>query len=263
MSSTKKKAISEKNAERERAENRTLNRVYYVFLLGLAAECWLFLTYRIWAGSSLSFGLKWYMVLRVLMWLGLAALVLGAAGAYLKRQDRKLRNAFAWAACVGAFFAVSGWIITFFPPGVNTGVVVMCALVPIAAVLALVYLLYQHECALSTAALAGAMFSVWLRGASADSERWGVLVMAGCVVAAIALGAALFLAAGAQKDGGKLWKIRVFSVECDYRVVYAVLAAAIAVLLLGAFLPAIAYYLMWVLGVLLFAELVYYTTKLM
>ena len=29
------------------------------------------------------------------------------------------------------------------------------------------------------------------------------------------------------------------------------------------FVPAIAYYLMWVLGVLLFAELVFYTTKLM
>ena len=47
MSSTRKKSISQKNVERERTENRTLNRVYYVFLLGLAAECWLFLTYRI------------------------------------------------------------------------------------------------------------------------------------------------------------------------------------------------------------------------
>ena len=169
MSSTRKKSISQKNVERERTENRTLNRVYYVFLLGLAAECWLFLTYRIWAGSALSTGLKWFTALQVLMWLGLAALVLGAAGAYLKRQDRKLRRIFVWAACVGAFFAVSGFIITFFPPGVNTGVAVMCTLVPIAAVLALVYLLYQHECALSTVALAGTMFSVWLRGASAAS----------------------------------------------------------------------------------------------
>ena len=38
MSSTRKKSISQKNVERERTENRTLNRVYYVFLLGLAAE---------------------------------------------------------------------------------------------------------------------------------------------------------------------------------------------------------------------------------
>ena len=220
MSSTRKKSISQKNVERERTENRTLNRVYYVFLLGLAAECWLFLTYRIWAGSALSTGLKWFTALQVLMWLGLAALV-------------------------------------------NTGVAVMCTLVPIAAVLALVYLLYQHECALSTVALAGTMFSVWLRGASAASERWGILLMAGCIAAAAVLGAVIFLTSKAQKDEGKLWKIRVFSLECDYRVVYAVLAVAAVAMLVAAFLPAATVYLMWVLGVLLFAELVYYTTKLM
>ena len=67
----------------------------------------------------------------------------------------------------------------------------------------------------------------------------------------------------AQKDEGKLWKIRVFSLECDYRVVYAVLAVAAVAMLVAAFLPAATVYLMWVLGVLLFAELVYYTTKLM
>ena len=40
MSSTKKPS-SQKRADRERQDNRTLNRVYYVFLLGLAAECYL------------------------------------------------------------------------------------------------------------------------------------------------------------------------------------------------------------------------------
>ncbi|MDE7219923.1 MAG: hypothetical protein K2O45_09920 [Oscillospiraceae bacterium] len=263
MSSTKKKSISKKHADREKSENQTLNRVYYVFLLGLAAECWLFLTYRMWAASTLSAGLKWFTALQVLMWLGLAALVLGAAGAYFKRQNQKLRKILSWTAGVGAFFALSGWIITFFPPGVSTGVTVMCILVPIAAVLALVYLLYQHECALCTVVLSGAMFSVWLRGASAASERWGLPVMAGCIVVALALGAAIFLTSKAQKDEGKLWKLRVFSVECDYRIVYAVLAVAAAAMLLTAFLPAATYYLMWSLGVLLFAELVFYTTKLM
>ena len=263
MSSTKKKPISQKRAEREHAESQTLTHVYYVFLLGLAAECWLFLTYRIWAGSMLSTGLTWFSVLRVLMWLGLAALVVGAVGICLKRQDQKLRRIFTWAMGAGAFFGVSGWIITFFPPGVITGVTAMCILVPILAVLALVYLLYQHECALSTVVLAGAMFSVWLRGAFAASQRWSVVVLAGCIVVAAVLAAAVYLTSKAQKDEGKLWKVHVFSAECDYRIVYTVLAAAAVAVLLAAFVPAAAYYLMWVLGVLLFAELVYYTTKMM
>lgn len=263
MSSTKKKAVSKKNAEREQAENRTLTRVYYVFLLGLAAECWLFLTYRVWAVSMLSTGLAWFNTLRVLMWIGLAALVLGAAGAWVKREDRKLKRILTWAAGVGAFFALSGFVVTFFAPGDNAGVTAMCILVPIVAVLALIYLLYQHECALCSVVLSGAMFSVWLRGATADSSRWGVIVIAGCVVVAAALVAAILLTNKAQKDEGKLWKVRVFSVECDYRVVYAALGIAAVTVLVSAFLPAIAVYLMWVLGVALFAELVYYTTKLM
>lgn len=257
-----KKSISQKHAEREKQENLTLNRIFYVFFLGLAAECYLFLVYRCYAWGSVGSMLAWHKVLTVLTWAGLAALVVGAVGAFLKRQERKIRNIMIWTAGVGAFFLVSGWVVThFFTNG--AGVTAMCILVPILAVLALVYLLYQHECAFSTTVLSGAMFSVWLRGASAASAMWRLPVMAGCIVVAVLLAAALYLADRARKDGGKLFGVRVFSVDCDYRIVYAVLAVAAAALLLAAFLPVAAYYLMWALGVLLFAELVFYTTKLM
>ena len=51
--------------------------------------------------------------------------------------------------------------------------------------------------------------------------------------------------------------------ECDYRVIYGVLAVAFVCVLAAMVLPSFAYYLMWVLGIALFAELVLYTTKLM
>lgn len=257
-----KKSISQKQVDREKQENHVLNRVYYVFLLGLAAECYLFLVYRGYAWGSVGSMLVWHKVLTVLIWLGLAALVIGAVAAFVKREDRKIRKLMTWVAGVGAFFLLSSWVVTrFFTNGV--GVTAMCILVPIVAVLALVYLLYQHECALCSVMLSGAMFSVWLRGASAGSSSWNVPVMAGCVVVAVLLAAVLFLTGKARKEGGKLFGVRVFSVECDYRIVYAVLAVAAAAVVLAAFLPAITYYLMWGLGVLLFAELVFYTTKLM
>ena len=41
-----KKPISQKRAEREKQENQTLQRVFNVFLLGIAAECYLFVVYR-------------------------------------------------------------------------------------------------------------------------------------------------------------------------------------------------------------------------
>ena len=51
--------------------------------------------------------------------------------------------------------------------------------------------------------------------------------------------------------------------EGDYRVIYGVLAIAFVCVLAAMIFPAISYYLMWALGILLFAELVLYTTKLM
>ena len=130
-------------------------------------------------------------------------------------------------------------------------------------VLALVYLLYQHERVLSTVMLSGAMFSVWLRSASANSSIWRLPVMIGCIAAAAVVVAVLFLVFRVQKDGGKLLGVQVFSSECDYRVLYGVLGIAAAALLLAAAVSVTAYYLLWALAVLLFAELVFYTTKLM
>ncbi len=257
-----KKPISQKHADREKVENRTLSRVYYVFLLGLAAECYLFLVYRCYAWGTVKSTLAWHRVLTVGTWLGLAALIAGIVVGLLKRQDRKIRTIMTWVAGVGTFFLVTGWVMTRFFTG-GAGVTAMCILVPILAVLALVYLLYQHECALSTVVLSGAMFSIWLRGASAGSGRWQLPVIVGCVVVAAALAAAIVLADRARKAGGRLWGVRVFSVECDYRIVYAVLAVAAVAVLAAAVLPAAVYYLMWGLGVLLFAELAFYTTKLM
>jgi len=180
----------------------------------------------------------------------------------VKRQEKKLRKIMIWIAGAGAFFALSSWVMTrFFNNGM--GVTAMCVFVPILAVFALVYLLYQHECALSTVALVGAMFCVWARAASATTNHWRIPVIAGCVVGLVLLAAAAYLVNKAQKAEGKLMKIQVLSLECDYRILYAALAVAAVGVLIGTILPAISVYLMWLLGIALFAELVYYTTKLM
>lgn len=261
MASTKK-PISQKKAEKEKQDNQVLNRVYYVFLLGLAAECYLFLVYRGYAVGSVSSMLAWHNVLTVCMWLGLVLLIAGAVAGYVKREDKKLRKIMTWAAGIGAFFALSGWLSThFFSNGL--GVTAMCVLVLILAIFALIYLLYQHECALSTVALGGAMFSVWARGATANSSRWSIPVIVGCVLALALLALAGWLSNKAQKDEGKLWNVQALSLECDYRILYATLGVAAVGVLIALVVPSISVYLMWLLGVALFAELVYYTTKLM
>ena len=73
MSSTKKPS-SQKRAAKEQQDNRTLNRIYYVFLLGLAAECYLILAYRGFAFGNIGSTLAWNKFLNVAMWVGLALL---------------------------------------------------------------------------------------------------------------------------------------------------------------------------------------------
>lgn len=257
-----KKSISEKRADREQAENQTLRRVFNVFLLGLVAEVYLFLVYRAVTGSIDAMLVCYQTVLPVLSWLGLAMLVAGAAVGYVKRADRKLFTPMAYLGGIGLFLALSGLIMTMFSND-NKGVTTMCVLVPILAVLGLVFLLYQHECFLCTAALSGALFAVWAMSSAANSLIWRIPVTVGMVVAAALLAVVAALVHKAQQSEGKLGKARVFPVECDYRVIYGVLAIAFVCVVAAMIVPAISYYLMWVLGILLFAEMVLYTTKLM
>ena len=257
-----KKPISQKRADREKQESQALHRVFNVFLLGLAAECYLLLVYRGYAMGTIDSLLIWHQILTWGMYLGLVMLIAGIAVGVAKRKDRRLRTIMTWVAGGGLFLALTGWVVTFFFDN-SRGITAMCVLVLIAVVLALVYLLFQPECFLCTLTVSCAMFAVWARGASADSSAFGMVVIAGCVAGALLLAAAAYLVSKAQKDEGKLWGVRVLTPECDYRVVYGVLAVALVCVALAAAAAPAAYYLLWVLGILLFAELVYHTTKLM
>lgn len=262
-----KKPISQKRAEREEKENRTLRQVFDAFLLGLAAECYLLIVYRGYGVGSVSSMITWYYIL---YWGSIVGLVLAVAGVAMfflgrgrsDRTGRVLGKAAPWCFGAGLFLAVTGWVMCRFF-GETIGVTAMCMMVPILTVLALIFLLYQHECFLCTIALSGTLFAVWARGATSASNSWRVPVIAGAVFGAVVLVAAAALCRKAQQDGGKLWGVRVCSVDCDYRIVYAVLAAGFVCVLAALAAPGLAYYLMWAAGIVLFAELVYYTTQMM
>ena len=120
-----KKPISQKRAEKEELENRALHRVFNVFLLGLAAECYLFLVYRGYAAGTIDSMLVWHQILTWGMYAGLVMLVAGAAVAFAKRQDARLRTGMLWLGGIGLFLALSGWVVTFFFDN-NRGITTMC-----------------------------------------------------------------------------------------------------------------------------------------
>ena len=256
-----KKPISQKRAEREQAENQALNRVFAVFLIGLAIECYLFILYRAVTGSPISM-VRCYRALEWVTRVGFIVFAVGAVAGYLKRNDRKLRTAMIWVGATGLFLGVSGWFMHYFSND-HQGIITLCILVPVAAVLALIFLLYQRECFWTSLVMCCALFTVWMLGDATRSRTWHMRIVYGAVLGAVLVAVAAYLVRKAQVGNGKLWKFRVCSLECDYRVVYAILAVAFVCVLLGAAMYTICYYLMWVLGITLFAELVYYTSKLM
>ena len=203
-----KKNANHKQVQRQEQESAALKQIFNTFLLGLAAECYLFIVYRGYIAGSVDSLLAWDNILRVLMWLGVAALVGGSGLALVKRSDAKLRTGGIYAALAGVFFAVSGWVMTtFFDIGVTT----MCTIVPVATVLMLVYFLYQRECFVNTLLLSGTLFTVWICSRGLVGQ-WHTLVTIGAAAVVAALAVFALLLGKIRKNGGKVYlnhKIRV------------------------------------------------------
>ncbi|MBR3704404.1 MAG: hypothetical protein IKM11_02830 [Oscillospiraceae bacterium] len=256
---SKKHAHHKQDAQRQEQERIALSRIFNTFLIGLAAECYLFIVYRGYIAGSIDSLLMWDNILHILKWLGLVALAGGCGVAIAKKNDAKLRTSGIISAIAGAFFAVSGWVMTSF---FDTGVLTMCTIVPILTVLMLIFFLYQRDCFASTVLLSGSLFTIWVCEKGLIG-LWRTAVVAGAVAVIAALAVFALLIRVMQKNDGKLGKWQIMLPECNYPVLYAVTAVCVAVIALTLLVPAISYYLVWAAVIALFAVLAYYTTKLM
>ena len=75
------------NHKRQEQEGAALKQIFNTFLIGLAAECYLFIVYRGYIAGSVGSLLAWDKILHVLMWLGAAAFV-GVCAAYRRAAER-------------------------------------------------------------------------------------------------------------------------------------------------------------------------------
>lgn len=147
-----------------------------------------------------------------------------------------------------------------------TGVQLLCGVVPAAAVLALVYYLYQHEFFAVTVLSALGLLGLWLFRRSSGSYL--ILVYVYMAVLAVILVATVLLCRSLSANSGVLTvgdkKLQLFPRNASYGMIYltcaVVAAAVVAALLLG---TAAAYYLIFALVAWLFIMAVYYTVKLM
>lgn len=254
-----KKSISQKHAQRKQQERAALNNIFNVFLAGLAAECVLFLIYRCYVGGSIDSLLMWDNILRVMTWVCLCVFLGSIVVAVVKKNDIKIHKIGLIVGFSSLFLSAVSFISTRF---FDAGVTALCIMVPVVTILGLVYFLYQRECFVSTTLLAGTLFTNWVCGKGLVGY-WATLVTVCALAVVVGLVVALALVAMIKKNDGKLCEIRIFNAGCDYRVIFAVGLVCIAAILLAVFVPSLTFYLTWALVIVLFAELAFYTTKMM
>ena len=254
-----KKSASQKQALRKEQEQATLNNIFNVFLVGLAAECVLFLIYQFYCNGTINSFLLWDSILRVVVWLGLGVFAGGAGVALWKKQSPKLRKIGAFVGGAGLFLTAASWVsVKFF----DTGLTGLCVVVPVATVLGLVYYLYQRECFMNTTLIAASLFTIWVCS-KGMSGYWSTMVTVCAVAVIICLAAVAILSAKSKKNNGELFGHSFFSQDCFYPVIYAVCLVCALVILAVLVMPSLYFYMVWGLVIALFAELAYYTTKMM
>ena len=249
---------------REQRDNQVLGRVFRLFLLGIAAECFLFFFNDLYINGTAQSLVGIYYSLPYAAAVGFAFMAAGAALLIGKRDAAPLaRKVFGWMAGLGAFVLVCSLVLRLVYPNGGT---YLCVVVPILTVLGMVYLLFQREFFLIALVLSAALFTVWVCRKGIGTAGWHTAALTGSILAMFCLAALTLLTAKVQRQHGA-WKdgfrLQLLPADCDYRLLYLTYALSFAAILLAVVAVVTTYYSMWALGIALFAFAVYYTTKLM
>lgn len=220
-----------------------------VFLAGCFAEMYLLMVRRYYVNGNANQVLGWYAALPIIALFGAGILCIGALLAKKWKPNKKKRSYAAWTAGIGAFLMISAALIR-----INMSfLTLLTTLVPAAMLLALIWLLYDRECALTLTILATALVMLWLCRRLAGSTTLGtalLLVGAGYILLLVVLAILV-----------KQRKLPLLKANDDAMPVYVGTALSVVTVAVSIFSATVAYYAMWVLAAVVFALAVYYTVK--
>ena len=185
-----KQPNSSKRLEKQRQEQKALNKVYNIFLLGIAAECYLLVIYNRYVHGTAQQVVSMAAIFTWLGYLGAAAFAGGAIMSLIKTLSPLARRIGHWMLGCGAFFAISSLIVYNIYPD---GTIFLCVLIPILTVLGLVYYLFQREFFLTTVIMGGSIFTLWVCRKGLGTQNWNTKVTLGAAAVLIGLAAAAFV----------------------------------------------------------------------
>lgn len=249
----------EKRQHRQRTEDAAFNRMLFCLLGVILAEAVILLVKRFYVdvtGSNLGVALALDNIFSVFVYAGLILAILGVVWCVWKyKKSQSIRLPLICTVAVACL-----WIITLFAYCFyDIGVKLLVALPFAAAVLILIYFLYQRSFFVSALLTGFGMAELWcLR------QVQNTLVKVGFVAGWIILIAVAVLTYLLKKNGGKLGKLKLVSDPKSYVPCWITCAVVLVATLLGFILGAgVAYYLIYVLVAWLFCMAVYFTVKMM
>lgn len=250
-----------KRTMRREKNDRCMNRALELLTAGFLGEFYLLMVNNYFVKGSIEQLVAMSYVLEVLVYVGLA---LVAAGVALLIVNKKKEQGFTalnkWLLISGVFFTLSSQLMLKIYP---QGTTFMCILVPVIMVLGIVFLMYQHEFSVQTAALSLSILATVLLNRGAGKTNWTLIVKGYSVFAVFAVLALQILVLMAQRNDGCVKTLLLFPSKTDYKLTYAVLVVCVLVILAALFVGNAAFYGTWVLSILLFVLAVYYTVKML
>lgn len=228
-------------------------------LLGCVAELYLLMVHKYYIYGNLDQVLAWDSYLRVSLWLGLGVAVLGGVLLWLCRRQPGWKRAVSGMVLeLGGFMAVTGWLVTRY---YASPIALLAVAVPAAALMAMLWYLYDRECAWALIVLGLDLAVLWICRKGMGNFLWEKRVLVGAVIFLICLAVLVFFTWKLSKSRGMLGKLRLLGENFDALPIYAACGISAATTVLALVSSAAAYYCLYAVAVLLFALAVYYAIR--
>ena len=221
------------------------------FLAGCVAELYLLIVRRFYVNGTAVNQIAWFdHYLFYLMGVGAVLLVTGVVCTLLWKADRKKLVPSLSVAAAGAFLAASAFLIRW---NMST-LTLFTVVVPVVMLLGILWSLYDRECALALTILGMTLVLIWVCRRVGASQAIGIYVKGVSLICLLAAAAVALLV-----KQGKLRKL--LPANADLLPVYVACGLSVVSIAAALVSTTIAYYVMWVLAIVVFALAVYYTVK--
>lgn len=231
-------------------QNTSMTSAVQYLLAGCVAELYLLIVQRYYINGNIDQVLAWDHYLPVVGWIGLAVLAVGGVLSFLWKAEPKKRSIGWTTAGIGLFLAASSLLVHWNMAALP----LLNIVVPVAMLLGILWSLYDRECAASLTILSATLIVLWICRRQLSSIYFGTYVK---ILAAIYIVALVLLALLVKQ--GKFSNL--LPANADHLPVYIACTLSVISMLIALVSSAIAYYAMWILGIVVFALAVYYTVK--